>query len=152
MIEIFRRCKLLVTLRKRKSKLDFSGKHLKKNKLMKTRLASTRMRVNKKQLMIRSVSHVLLNMVETMLCYRNEWNRVPSVYWWCDCWYKLQNEFWSVKDNTLYLEYAANAAKKRTSQWKWIMIQSIVQSQHKSFSRQRKGILFNSQANRLIST
>lgn len=45
----------------------------KKNKLMKTRLASTRMRVNKKQLMIRSVSHVLLNMVETMLCYRNEW-------------------------------------------------------------------------------
>lgn len=45
----------------------------KKNKLMKTRLASTRMRVNKTQLMIRSVSHVLLNMVETMLCYRNEW-------------------------------------------------------------------------------
>lgn len=43
----------------------------------------------------------------------SHWNRVPSVYWWCDCWYKLQNEFWSVKDNTLYLEYAANAAKKK---------------------------------------
>ena len=28
--------------------------------------------------------------------YGCQWNWFPCIYWWCDCWQKQQDEFWSV--------------------------------------------------------
>ena len=33
--------------------------------------------------------------------YGCQWNWFPCIYWWCDCWQKQQDEFWSVSGNII---------------------------------------------------
>ncbi len=42
--------------------------------------------------------------------YGCQWNWFSCIYWWCDCWQKQQDEFWSVSGNII-CSYSANASE-----------------------------------------
>ncbi len=45
--------------------------------------------------------------------YGCQWNWFSCIYWWCDCWQKQQDEFWSVSGNII----CSYSAKCFRTQW-----------------------------------
>lgn len=100
------------------------------------------MEKEKKHIMIWNISHYLSNKVEAVRAC------VPAsgagwLVFFPDCWQQ------QVAGGILKLLRFIQMLWKRTtdvaSQCRWIVIQSILQKQSKTFSRQRNGILFNCQ-------
>ncbi len=43
--------------------------------------------------------------------YGCQWNWFSCIYWWCDCWQKQQDEFWSVSGNIICSYSDPNASE-----------------------------------------
>ncbi len=72
------------------------------------------------------------------------------IYWWCDCWQKQQDEFWSVSGNII-CSYSAKcfrthwtALHSADGQWPKAYCKAT-----KEFLKERSGLLCNGQVNHL---
>ncbi len=65
--------------------------------------------------------------------YGCQWNWFSCIYWWCDCWQKQQDEFWSVSGIlSAHIQTNASELIGRRFTVRWTMTQSILQKQPKS--------------------
>ncbi len=113
------RCKPLVSLKNRKARLEFAKWHLKKpSQFWNNILWTDETKINlyqsdgKRRVWWRkgtahdpkhttsSVKHGG-GSVMAWYMYGCQWNWFSCIYWWCDCWQKQQDEFWSVSGNII---------------------------------------------------
>ncbi len=113
------RCKPLVSLKNRKARLEFAKRHLKKpsqfwnNILWQMRPRSTlyqsdgKRRVWRRKGIAHDPKHTTSSVkhgggsVMAWACMPASGTGSLVFYWWCDCWQKQQDEFWSVSGNII---------------------------------------------------
>ena len=65
-----------------------------------------------------------------------QWNWFPCIYWWCECWQKQQDEFWSVSGNII-CSYPAICSRTHWTaliQCRCTMTRSILRKQPKKWN------------------
>ncbi len=113
------RCKPLVSLKNRKARLEFAKRHLKKpsqfwNNILwtdETKInlyqSDGKRRVWRRKGTAHDPKHTTSSVkhgggsVMAVGMYGCQWNWFSCIYWWCDCWQKQQDEFWSVLGNII---------------------------------------------------
>ncbi len=110
------RCKPLVSLKNRKARLEFAKRHLKKpsqfwNNILwtdETKInlyqSDGKRRVWRRKGTAHDPKHTTSSVKHgggSVGMYGCQWNWFSCIYWWCDCWQKQQDEFWSVSGNII---------------------------------------------------
>ncbi len=109
------RCKPLVSLKNRKARLEFAKRHLKKpsqfwNNILwtdETKInlyqSDGKRRVWRRKGTAHDPKHTTSSVKHGggVGMYGCQWNWFSCIYWWCDCWQKQQDEFWSVSGNII---------------------------------------------------
>ncbi len=113
------RCKPLVSLKNRKARLEFAKRHLKKpsqfwNNILwtdETKInlyqSDGKRRVWRRKGTAHDPKHTTSSVkhgggsVMAWACMAASGTGFSCIYWWCDCWQKQQDEFWSVSGNII---------------------------------------------------